>query len=28
LRDTARAEGQQTVTLPAKVPAVKSTEAA
>lgn len=28
LRDTARAEGQQTVTLPAKVPAGKSTEAA
>jgi len=28
LRDTAHAEGQQTVTLPAKVPAVKSSEAA
>jgi hypothetical protein len=28
LRDTARATGQETVTLPAKVPAVKSSEAA
>jgi hypothetical protein len=28
MRDTARERGQETVTLPAKVPAVKSSEAA